>query len=148
MTLEIAIFLSMNGKAKEAIDFYIRNLNAEKLMIVTYEDMAKRDNSIELTSENKNHITHSVLQIGKTKLMIAEDTMDLSESYKVGNNTSLCLQSANLEEIQRFYSNLISDERVKIITPLERNVFSEAYGIIEDPFGILIQLMYDQRLKK
>ncbi|MED2724920.1 VOC family protein, partial [Bacillus thuringiensis] len=25
MTLEIAIFLSMNGQAKEAINFYIRN---------------------------------------------------------------------------------------------------------------------------
>jgi PhnB protein len=147
MTLEIAIFLSMNGKAKEAIDFYIRNLSAKKLMIVTYEDMAKRDNSFEITSENKNHISHSVLQIGKTKLMIAEDTMNPKESYNIGNNTSLCIQSGNLEEIQRFYNNLISDERVKIITPLGKNVFSEAYGIIEDPFGIQIQLMYDERLK-
>lgn len=147
MTLEIAIFLSMNGKAKEAIDFYMRHLNAEKLMIVTYEDMAKRDHSFEITNENKNHISHSVLQIGKTKLMIAEDTMNPSESYNSGNNTSLCLQSANLEEIQRFYSNLVSDERVKIIIPLERNIFSEAYGIIEDPFGIQIQLMHDKRLK-
>ena len=147
MTLEIAIFLSMNGKAKEAIDFYIRNLSAKKLMIVTYEDMAKRDNSFEITSKNKNHISHSVLQIGKTKLMIAEDTMNPSKRYNIGNNTSLCIQSANLEEIQRFYSNLISDERVKIITPLGKNAFSEAYGIIEDPFGIQIQLMYDERLK-
>jgi len=147
MTLEIAIFLSMNGKGKEAIEFYIHNLNAKKLLIVTYEDMAKRDNSFEITSENKNHISHSVLQIGKTKLMIAEDTMNPSESYNIGNNASLCIQSANLEDIQRFYNNLISDERVKIITPLKKNVFSEAYGIIEDPFGIQIQLMYDERLK-
>lgn len=79
-------------------------------MIVTYEDMAKRDDSFEITSENKNHISHSVLQIGKTKLMIAEDTMNPSEIYKIGNNMSICIQSANLEEIQRFYNNLISDE--------------------------------------
>lgn len=36
---------------------------------------------------------------------------------------------------------------MKIIAPLEKNVFSEAYGIIEDPFGVQIQLMYDKRLK-
>ncbi len=146
MTLEIAIFLSMNGQAKEAINFYTRNLEAKNLMIVTYEELAKRDRSFKITNENKDHIAHSVLQIGNTKLMIAEDTMKHNERYNVGNNMSLCIQSANLEEIQRFYNNLISDKHVKIISPLEKNIFSEAYGIIEDPYGIQIQLMYDKRL--
>ncbi|AFQ11353.1 TPA: VOC family protein [Bacillus pacificus] len=146
MTLEIAIFLSMNGQAKEAINFYTRNLEAKKLMVVTYEELAKRDRSFKITSENKEHIAHSVLQIGNTKLMIAEDTMNPNERYNVGNNMSLCIQSANLEEIQRFYNNLISDKHVKIISPLEKNIYSEAYGIIEDPYGIQIQLMYDKRL--
>lgn len=120
MTLEIAIFLSMNGQAKEAINFYTRNLEAKKLMVVTYEELAKRDRSFKITSENKEHIAHSVLQIGNTKLMIAEDTMNTNERYNVGNNMSLCIQSANLEEIQRFYNNLISDKHVKIISPLEK----------------------------
>ncbi|MEC2448086.1 VOC family protein [Bacillus cereus] len=146
MTLEIAISLSLNGQAKEAINFYTRNLEAKKLMVVTYEELAKRDRSFKITSENKEHIAHSVLQIGNTKLMIAEDTMNTNERYNVGNNMSLCIQSANLEEIQRFYNNLISDKHVKIISPLEKNIFSEAYGIIEDPYGIQIQLMYDKRL--
>ena len=146
MTLEIAIFVSMNGQAKEAINFYTRNLEAKKLMVVTYEELAKRDRSFKITSENKEHIAHSVLQIGNTKLMIAEDTMNTNERYNVGNNMTLCIQSANIEEIQRFYNNLISDKHVKIISPLEKNIFSEAYGIIEDPYGIQIQLMYDKRL--
>ncbi|MEC2508032.1 VOC family protein [Bacillus cereus] len=146
MKLELSIFLSLNGQAKEAINFYTRNLEAKKLMVVTYEELAKRDRSFKITSENKEHIAHSVLQIGNTKLMIAEDTMNTNERYNVGNNMSLCIQSANLEEIQRFYNNLISDKHVKIISPLEKNIFSEAYGIIEDPYGIQIQLMYDKRL--
>ncbi|ALA40790.1 MULTISPECIES: VOC family protein [Paenibacillus] len=145
-TLEVAIFLSMNGKAKEAIHFYKKHFSAEELFLVTYQDMAQRDSSIQLTDENKNYISHSVLSIGKTKVMIAEDTMNPSEEYTVGNNTSLCIQSADLEEIKRFYDSLITDDRVKIIVPLSNNVFSQAYGIIEDPFGIQIQLMFDNRL--
>ncbi|MDY8024919.1 VOC family protein [Paenibacillus polymyxa] len=145
-TLEVAIFLSMNGKAKEAIHFYKKHFNAKELFLVTYQDMAERDSSIQLTDENKNHISHSVLAIGKTKVMIAEDTMNPSEKYTVGNNTSLCIQSADLEEIKRFYNSLITDDRVKIIVPLSNNVFSQAYGIIEDPFSIQIQLMFDNRL--
>ncbi|MBP0725389.1 VOC family protein [Bacillus sp. RG28] len=147
MTLEIAVFLSMNGKASEAISFYKKHLNAKELLLVTYSDLTKRDSSFVLTEENKDYITHSVLQIGKTKLMIAENTMKPSEIYNVGNNFSLCIQSANLEEIQSFYTNLTSDERVQIIVPLSKNIFSEAYGIVQDPFGIQIQLMYDRRLK-
>ncbi|MCR8657513.1 VOC family protein [Paenibacillus endoradicis] len=146
-TLEIAIFLSMNGRAHEAINFYEKHFNAEQLLLVTYQDIAKRDSSIQLTDENKNYISHSVLLIGKTKIMIAEDTMNISEKYAVGNNTSLCIQSADLAEIEHFYSSLITDERVKIIAPLSNNVFSKAYGIIEDPFGIQIQLMFDDRLR-
>lgn len=145
-TLEIAIFLSMNGQAKEAINFYKKHFNAEELLLVTYQDMAKHDSSILLTDDNKNFISHSVLSIGRTKIMIAEDTMNTIEEYTVGNNTSLCIQSADLEEIENFYNSLITDDRVKIIVPLSNNVFSKAYGIIKDPFGIQIQLMFDNRL--
>jgi len=145
-TLEVAIFLSMNGKAEEAVEFYKKHFNAEELLLVTYEDMAKRDSSLQLTEENKNYISHSVLSIGLTKVMLAEDTMDVTEKYVVGNNISLCIQSADLEEIKHFYKSLTADERVKIIVPLSNNVFSKAYGIIEDPFGIQIQLMFDDRL--
>lgn len=52
--------------------------------------------------------------------MIAEDTMNPNEGYNIGNNMSLCIQSANLEEIQRFYNNLISYKNVKVISPLEK----------------------------
>lgn len=131
MTLEIAIFLSMNGQAKEAIHFYTRNLEAKKLMMVTYEELAKRDRSFKITSENKDHIAHSVLQIGNTKLMIAEDTMNPNERYNVGNNMSLCIQSANLEEIQRFYNNLISDKHVKIISPLKKMYLVKHTGLLK-----------------
>ncbi|TQR44111.1 VOC family protein [Paenibacillus popilliae] len=146
-TLEVAIFLSMNGQAREAIQFYKQHLNAKELLVVTYQDMAKRDSSITLTEDNKNQITHSVLSIGRTKIMIAEDTMNPGEAYTVGNNTSLCIQSADLEEVERFYASLITDKRVRIIFPLSSNIFSKAYGIIEDPFGIHIQLMFDSRLQ-
>lgn len=145
-TLEIAIFLSMNGKAREAIDFYQKHFNAKVLLCISNQQMAERDSTIQLTDENRDHITHSVLLIGRTKVMIAEDTMNICEEYIVGNNTSLCVLSADLVEIQHFYNSLISDDRVKIIVPLSNNIFSKAYGIIEDPFGIQIQLMFDDRL--
>jgi len=146
-TLETAIFLSLNGRAREAIAFYKRHFNAKELLLVTYEDMAKRDGFLQVTDETKHYISHSVLTIGKTKIMLAEEPMGGGEKYVIGNNFSLCIQSADLEEIERFYKSLIKDDGVRVIMPLSRTVFSNAYGIIEDPFGIHIQLMYDDRLQ-
>ncbi|MEI2466140.1 VOC family protein [Niallia taxi] len=145
-TLEAAIFLSMNGKAKEAIEFYKTHFHAKELLLVTYQDMAKRDTSMKITEDNKDFIAHSVLSIGKTKVMIAEETMNTSEAYTVGNNISLCIQSADQTEIEHFYNSVTSDNRVKVILPLSNIIFSKAYGVIEDPFGIQFQLMFDDRL--
>ena len=38
---------------------------------------------LKLQVKIKDHIAHSVLQIGNTKLMIAEDTMNTNERYNV-----------------------------------------------------------------
>lgn len=51
-----------------------------------------------------------------------------------------------LEEFEHFYKSLIADKRVRIIAPLSSNVFCKTYGIIEDPFDIQIQLMFDDKL--
>jgi len=69
-----------------------------------------------------------------------------TKKYIVGNNISLCIQSADLEEFEHFYKSLIADKRVRIIAPLSSNVFCKTYGIIEDPFDIQIQLMFDDKL--
>lgn len=80
--------------------------------------------------------------------MLAEEAMVPKLDYILGNNISLCIQSADKEVIERIYNSLIQDKRTEVITPLGKIVFSEAYGIVRDPFGIIIQLNYDKRLAK
>lgn len=146
MSYEVVTFLSMKGAAAEAIDFYIRHLNAKVLLKVTYEDMKKMDSSITVESGKEQWISHSVLEVGVHKIMLAEETMVPELEYNVGNNISLCIQSADRQEIERIYTSLIQDSRTAVIRPMGKIVFSEAYGIVRDPFGILIQLTYDKRL--
>jgi len=148
MSYEVVTFLSMNGRGNEAIDFYTQHLNAKVIFKVTYADMKKMDTSMVVESGKEQWISHSVLEVGVHKLMIAEETMVPKSEYTVGNNISLCIQSADKVEIEKIYNSLIQDPRTEVITPLAKNVFSEAYGIVKDPFGVLIQLNYDKRLAK
>ncbi|WP_214630428.1 VOC family protein [Paenibacillus agaridevorans] len=146
MNYEVVTFLSMNGAGGEAIEFYTRHLGAKAVYTVTYEDMKKLDPTM-VVEEGKEHwISHSVLEVGVHKIMLAEETMVPDERYLAGNHMSLCLQSADKWRIESMYESLTQDARTEVITPLGPVVFSEAYGIVRDPFGILIQLTYDKRL--
>lgn len=146
MSYEVVTFLSMNGAGAEAIEFYTRHLGAKVTYKVTYEDMLRMDPSMTLEEGKAQWISHSVLEVGVHKIMLAEDTMVPKLPYNVGNNMSLCIQSADKQRIESLYASLTQDDRTKVITPLGPVVFSEAYGIVQDPFGVYIQLTYDQRL--
>lgn len=148
MSYEVVTFLSMNGRGAEAIDFYTKHLNAKVIFKVTYEDMKKMDPLMVVESGKEQWISHSILEVGVHKIMLAEETMVPNLKYNVGNNISLCIQSADRQEIERIYSSLVEDSRTEVIRPLGNIVFSEAYGIVKDPFGVLIQLSYDKRLAK
>lgn len=146
MSYEVVTFLSLNGRGAEAIEFYQHHLSAEVLLKVTYEDMKKLDPTMEVDDDKRQWISHSVLQVGMHKMMLAEETMVPELDYVVGNNFSLCIQSADRAEIERMYASLVQDPRTSIVRPLGKIVFSDAYGIVQDPYGVLIQLNYDQRL--
>lgn len=148
MSYEVVTFLSMNGRGAEAIDFYTQHLNAKVILKVTYEDMKKMDPSMVIESGKEQWISHSILEVGVHKIMLAEETVVPKLDYILGNNISLCIQSADKEEIERIYSSLVEDSRTEVIRPLGDIVFSEAYGILKDPFGVLLQLTYDKRLAK
>ncbi|GEM_PF-116613 len=137
--LEAIPFLSLNGRAAEAIEFYRRTLDAQVLLKVSYAEMAKMDPHFHYEKGQEHHITHSVLQIGSTKLMVAEEPMDPTRSWSAGNDFSLCLQSRDHETIVRMYDQLTKDERTTVLVPLAANSFSSGYGAVRDPFGIVFQ---------
>ncbi|MDO3411251.1 VOC family protein [Saccharibacillus sp. CPCC 101409] len=138
-TFEVIPFLSLNGRAAEAIAFYVRTLDAEILLKVSYADMAGRDESFTFEKGQEDYVTHSVLQIGSGKLMLAEEEMDRTRPWSAGNDFSLCIQSRDHAEIERLYNRLTADERVTVLSPLAPNSFSSGYAAVRDPFGVVFQ---------
>lgn len=148
MNYEAVTFLSMNWNWAKAIEFYKKTFNAKVLFKVTYEEMKKIDKTMIIKEWEENFISHSVLMFWIHKIMIAEESMLSKEDFNLWNNTSICIQSANKTEIEEMYSKIVNDERSNIIMPLANIIFSEAYGIVKDPFWTIFQFMYDTRLSK
>ncbi|OWA35028.1 VOC family protein [Saccharibacillus sp. O16] len=139
LQLEAIPFLSLNGRAAEAIAFYEQTLDAQVLLKVSYAEMAKMDPEFHYEKGQEHYITHSVLQIGINKLMIAEEQMDTTRPWQAGNDFSLCLQSRDHDAIVRAYNQLTQDKRTQILIPLTANSFSSGYGAVRDPFGVVFQ---------
>jgi len=141
MNFEVIPFLSLNGQAANAIAFYEKYLNAKVLLKVTYKQMRELDPTFEYSEGQDEYITHSVLQIGQNKIMIAEEATDTSRPWQLGNNFSLCIQSKDQTTIQKLYNAVIEQENVTVLAPLQENSFSSGYAIILDPFGVIIQFV-------
>lgn len=137
---KITPFLSMNGKAKEAIKFYEKHLNAQIVFLMTYNDLKKTDANIKFDESKGDYVNYSVLVIGENKLYISDEIMSREDHLSFGNSMSLCFESSSPDTIQEIYNSITSDDQVKVIVPLTRTFFSPAFGMIKDPFGILIQL--------
>ncbi len=140
MNVEVIPFLSLNGNAAEAITFYEKYLGAKVLFKKNYKDMKEMNPRFSYEEGQDEYITHSVLEIGANKLMMAEEEMDTSRPWQLGNSSSLCIQSKNKNVIQNLYESLVQHEKVTVLTSFKENVFSPGYAIIRDPYGIVIQL--------
>lgn len=140
MNVEVIPFLSLNGQGARAIAFYEQYLEATVLFKKTYKEMKDLDPKFTYAKGQEDYITHSVLQIGSNKLMIAEEAMDQTRSWQLDNSSSLCVQAKDYNAIYTIYANLLKHEDVHILIPFEKNAFSSGYGIVRDPFGVIIQL--------
>ncbi|MDR7073544.1 VOC family protein [Fictibacillus barbaricus] len=140
MNFEVIPFLSFNGHGALAIAFYEQYLGAEVLFKKSYKEMKEINPRFEYEEGQDDYITHSVLQIGSNKIMIAEEEMDSTRPWQLSNSSSLCIQSKDFSVIETIYHNLIKHNQVHILKPFKANSFSPGYSIVRDPFGVIIQL--------
>jgi len=141
MNFEVIPFLSFNGRAAQAIAFYEQHLDAEVLLKVTYKQMKEMDPDFSYPEGQEHYITHAVLQIGQNKLMLNEEPMDASRPWQAGNRFSFCIQSKDESAIQTLFRRVAGHPEAAVLVPLEPNSFSPAYGIVRDPFGVVIQFV-------
>lgn len=138
--MTLSPFLSMNGNAAEAIRFYEKHLNAQVVFRKTFQDMKEYDPEFAFDPEQAEHISHSVLLVGESQMMIADGPVNGLPAISHGNSVSLCYEVNDFQAVKEIYDAFTSDSRTKVILPFEKSIFSPGYAVIIDPFGVAIQL--------
>ncbi|WP_377890478.1 VOC family protein [Alkalihalobacillus sp. R86527] len=128
MTLKITPFINLNGKAKEAIQFYEKALGAEVLSLLTYGDMQDMKD----TGDLKDLVASAKLQIGESEVMISDvpDPTHVQSSKQV----TIGITTNDEEKSKRIFEALEQDGRVDM--PFGEQPFSPGFGDVMDKFGV------------
>ncbi|APB76576.1 VOC family protein [Paenibacillus polymyxa] len=140
MSKRLIPYITMDGNAKEAIEFYEEALNAQLLFIQTFGEMPENPD-FPIPAEVKERVGHATLKVGETELMFS-DTFPGSP-FSSGNQVSICITTDSVEQAQKMFDALQQGGQVGM--PLQETHFSPAYGNVTDKFGVTFQMFTEAR---
>lgn len=140
MSYQLVPYILMNGRAKEAIEYYQEALNAKVLFKQTFGE-GPEDDSLNLTEDEKELVAHSILKIGETKIMIADMIPGLT--IDSGNQLSICITTDDITLTKQLYENLKKEG--KVLIELSKIHFSPAWGMVIDKFGVTFQVYTNRK---
>ncbi|EHS58641.1 VOC family protein [Paenibacillus kribbensis] len=135
MSKRLIPYITMDGNAKEAIEFYEKALDAQQLFVQTFGEMPENPD-FPIPAEVKGRIGHATLKVGETELMFS-DTFPGSP-FSSGNQVSICITTDSVEQAGKMFAALQQGGQVGM--PLQETHFSPAYGNVTDKFGVTFQI--------
>jgi PhnB protein len=119
-------YIGFKGNCREAIEFYKSALNAEVLFTQTYgaSPMAGMG-----PAEN---IMHCTIKVGDSTIMMCDEPGPGAAAG--GGNISLAIGLDDPERAKHLFGNLAKSGAV--VMPLEKTFWAEAFGMVNDQFGV------------
>ena len=126
--MQIQPYLSFEGRADEAIEFYKKAIDAKVDMLMRFKEAP--DQSM-VTPESKDKVMHAALHAGDTQLLMSDGRCTGSANF---NGIALALSVATEADADRIF-NALSDGG-KVNMPLAKTFFSPKFGMVADKFGV------------
>ncbi|MCM3781561.1 VOC family protein [Neobacillus mesonae] len=134
MTLKLTPYITLEGTAREAIQFYVQAIGAEVLSIITYGEMPEMPNTF--TDDLKNLVAHAKLQVGEMELMLSDAPG--GSSIESGKRVTICITTNEVAESRRIYEALRQNGQVNM--PFTEESFSPGFADVTDKFGVTFQI--------
>ncbi len=130
-------YLSFNGNAAEALDFYARSLGGKILFSQTFGESPM---GAETPADHKNKIMHATLEARGKQIMASDMPPGMPfEGYK---GFSLSVQAKDVKDGEQLFKTLSAGG--KIVMPYEPTFWSPGFGMLEDRFGVPWMVNVDQ----
>jgi PhnB protein len=134
MTVKLTPYITLEGRTKEAIEFYQQTIGAEVLFIATYGDMPNMPSTFR--DEMKHLVAHAKLKVGESELMFSDSPG--GEAPENGKRVTICMTTNDVDHSKRIFEALRQDGQVNI--PFQEEPFSPGFGDVTDKFGVTFQI--------
>jgi PhnB protein len=135
-------YLTFNGNAEEAFNFYKSVFGGEFAVFQRFGEMPTQAGSPELSAEDKAKIMHVALPISDGHVLMASDTFgEHAESFILGNNISVSISADSKEEADKIFNGLSNGGTVTM--PIADTFWGAYFGMCSDKFGIAWMVNYD-----
>ncbi|MDM5155681.1 VOC family protein [Bacillus sp. DX1.1] len=126
-------YLTFNGNAKEALEYYKEVFEGEIEGIQTFGEA-----DYPTPPEIDDRIMHA--RFKKDGLFFMVSDAFLGQSIEVGNHISLALELDSEEEIQKIYDVL--SEKGTVFMELQDTFWGAKFAKVQDSFGVIWDLNY------
>lgn len=123
-----------SGNCNEAISFYKEVFGAEVKNIAYFKD-APENSGMEESSLPPDFVMHSEILISGSTINMT----DGAEKRPTGDNFSFLITKETADEVTTLYNKL--SEGGKVIEALAPVFWASMYGMVEDRFGVVWQIM-------
>jgi PhnB protein len=129
------VYLTFNGNADEAINFYKDNLNG------TVEFMQRFGESpMPVDEQYSNQVMHAVLDLGGFKIMFSDTAGKAVVTF--GDNFSIALNFTSDEEIEKAFAAMSAGGNITM--PLQDTFWGAKFGMCTDKFGVNWMFNHDK----
>jgi len=129
-------YLTFNGNANQALDFYSKALNGEVIYKQSYGE-----SPMESSEEQKDKVMHASFKAGDLQFMVS-DSMQ-GQSVNSGNNLSLSLNFKDAGEMNKTFDALA--EGGKVTMELQDTFWGARFGMLQDKYGFNWMFNHDYK---
>ena len=140
--LTINAYFNFMGNTEEAMNFYKSVFGGEFTIFSRFKDLPGSEN---MTAHEKEKIMHISLTTKSGTIIMATDFLEsMGQTFVLGNNVNLCIQTESEEEVDKLFKELSKGGKVDM--PVNKTFWGAYFGMCKDKFGVnwMINFTYPQ----
>jgi len=126
--MNVQPYISFEGRAQEAIDFYKTALGAEVEVVMQFKDAPP---DMQANMPNKDKVMHSAFKVGDTTIMATDGQCSGKSEF---SGITLTIQANSDAEAEKLFNALAQGGKVNM--PMSETFFATRFGMVADKFGV------------
>jgi PhnB protein len=126
--MNVQPYLSFEGRAQEAIDFYKSAVGAKVEMVMQFKEAPPE---MQANIAHKDKIMHSAFKVGDTTIMATDGQCSGKSTF---SGITLTINATSNGEAEKLFNALAQGGKVNM--PMSETFFAHRFGMVNDKFGV------------